>query len=121
MLEFKRSLADDDIHFLAGRCLPHGASIAYLPFLDILRSHFSIKEGQDDSDNTKNIKEKLTFMNNKSPPFMLSAFQQLLSLRIDDKSWHSIEPNQRRHHTFEALKCLFIRMEPRKAADYCHR
>jgi tetratricopeptide (TPR) repeat protein len=114
MLEFKRSLADDDIHFLAGRCLPHGASITYLPFLDILRSHFSIKEGQDDSDNTKNIKEKLTFMNNKSPPFMLSAFQQLLSLRIDDKSWHSIEPKQRRHHTFEALKCLFIRMSQEK-------
>ena len=114
MHEFKRSLADDDIHFLEGRCLPHGASIAYLPFLDILRSHFSIKEGQNDSDGTKNLKEKLTFMNIKPPPFMLSAFQQLLSLRIDDKSWHAIEPKQRRQHTFEALKCLFLRMSEQK-------
>lgn len=115
MLEFKRSLADADIHFLEGRCFPHGASIAYLPLLDILKAHFFIKEGQDDSDSTKNIKEKLTFMNNKSPPhFMLSAFQQLLSLRIDDKSWHSIEAKQRRQYTFEALECLFIRMSEEK-------
>jgi class 3 adenylate cyclase len=64
MLEFKRSLADDDIHFLEGRCLPHGNSIAYLPFRDILKSHFSINEGQDDSDSTKNVKEKITFMDN---------------------------------------------------------
>ncbi len=114
MRELKRALADDDIHFLEGRCLPYGASIAYLPFLDMLRSHFSIEEGQNDSDSTKKIIAKLAFMNPKTPPFMLPAFQQLLSLKIDDQSWHAIEPQQRRHHTFEALKCLFLRMSERK-------
>jgi class 3 adenylate cyclase/tetratricopeptide (TPR) repeat protein len=114
MLEFKISLADDDIHFLEGRCLPHGGSIAYLPFLAILKSHLSIKEGQDDSDSTKNIKEKITFMDKKTSPFMLSAFQQLLSLKTDDESWHAIEPKQRRYHIFETLKCLFIRMSQKK-------
>jgi len=114
MLEFKRSLADDDIHFLEGGCLPHGDSIAYLPFVNILKSHFSIKERQDDSDSTKNIKEKTTFMDKKTSPFMLSAFQQLLSLKTDDESWHAIEPKQRRYHIFETLKCLFIRMSQEK-------
>jgi class 3 adenylate cyclase/tetratricopeptide (TPR) repeat protein len=114
MLEFKRSLAEDDIHFLEGRCLPHGDSIAYLPFLDILKAHFSIKEGQDDSDSTKNIKEKITFMDKKASPFMISAFQQLLSLRIDDESWHPIEPKQKRYHMFETLKSLFIGMSEEK-------
>jgi class 3 adenylate cyclase/tetratricopeptide (TPR) repeat protein len=114
MLEFKRSLADDDIHFLEGRCLPYGDSIAYLPFLDILKSHFSIKEGQGDSDSTKNIKEKITFMDKKPAPFMISAFQQLLSLKTDDDSWHSIEPKQKRYHIFESLKHLFIRMSEEK-------
>jgi class 3 adenylate cyclase/tetratricopeptide (TPR) repeat protein len=114
MLEFKRSLADDDIHFLQGRCLPHGGSIAYLPFLDILKAHFSIKEGQDDSGSTKNIKEKITFMDKKTSPFMLSAFQQLLSLKTDDESWHALEPKKRRYHIFETIKCLFIRMSQEK-------
>jgi len=114
MLEFKRSLADEDIHFLEGRCLPHGGSIAYLPFLDILKSLFSIKEGQDDSDSTKNIKEKITFMDKIFSPFMLSAFQQLLSLKTDDESWHALEPKNRRYHIFETLKCLFIRMSQEK-------
>lgn len=114
LLEFKKSLVDDDIQFLEGRCLPHGDSITYLPFLDILRSYFSIKEGQNDSDATRNIKEKITFMEKRFSPLMLSAFQQLLSLEIDDEAWHNIEPRQRRFHIFEALKCLFIRMSEEK-------
>jgi class 3 adenylate cyclase/tetratricopeptide (TPR) repeat protein len=114
LLEFKRSFADDDIHFLEGRCFPHGDSIAYLPFLDILKSLFSIKEGQDDSDSTKHIKERITLMDKEPAPFMITAFQQLLSLKTDDDSWHSIEPRQKRYHIFESLKRLFIKMSEDK-------
>jgi class 3 adenylate cyclase len=32
--------------YLEGRCLHYGASMAYLPLLDILRSYFGIKEGE---------------------------------------------------------------------------
>jgi tetratricopeptide (TPR) repeat protein len=45
---------------------------------------------------------------------MLSAFQQLLSLKTDDELWHAIEPKQRRYHIFETLKGLFIRMSQEK-------
>ena len=114
LLEFKKSLVDDDIQLLEGRCLPHGESITYLPFLDILKSYFSIKEGQNDSDITKNIEETITFIDKPFSPFMLPAFQQLLSLKIHDESWHKMEPRRRRYHIFEALKCLFIRMSEQK-------
>jgi class 3 adenylate cyclase/tetratricopeptide (TPR) repeat protein len=114
LLEFKRSLDEEDIHFLEGRCLPYGDSIAYLPFLDILKSYFSIQEGQSDSAITKNIKEKITILEKEYSPFLLPAFQQLLSLEIVDASWHQIGPKQRRHHIFEALKWLFLTLSEQK-------
>jgi len=114
LLEFKRSLVEEDIHFLEGRCLPYGDSIAYLPFLDILKSYFSIQEGQSDSDITKNIKEKITFLKKEYSPFLLPAFQQLLSLETVDESWYQIGPQKRRYHIFEALKWLLLTMSEEK-------
>ena len=114
LLEFKRSLVEEDIHFLEGRCLPYGDSITYLPFLDILKSYFSIQEGQSDSDITKNIKEKITFLKKEYSPFLLPAFQQLLSLEIVDESWYQIGPQKRRYHIFEALKWLLLTMSEEK-------
>lgn len=114
LLEFKRSLVEEDVHFLEGRCLPYGDSIAYLPFLDILKSYFYIQEGQSDSDITKNIKEKITFLQKEYNPTLLPALQQLLSLVIVDEFWYQIEPKQKRNHIFEALKWLFLTMSEEK-------
>ena len=46
LLEFRRSLVDDEFNYLEGRCLQYGGSMAYLPFLDILKSYFIIAEDQ---------------------------------------------------------------------------
>ena len=108
LFEFKRSLADADIHFLECRCIPYGDSIAYLPFVNILKPFFSIQEGQKNSEITSNIQEKISLLEKDCSSFMLPAFQQLLFLEFADESWHKIEPKQRRQHIFEALKWLFL-------------
>ena len=46
MLEFRNSLPPGEFTFLEGRCLHYGGSMAYLPFLDILRLYFGIEEGE---------------------------------------------------------------------------
>jgi predicted ATPase len=114
LLEFKKLLAQDEAHFLEGRCLSHGDSITYLPFLEILKSYFSIEDGQNDSDMTRGIQEKIASMGDGSTPFMLPAFQQLLALKIHDASWHRIKPKERREHIFRALKSLFVRLSEDK-------
>jgi class 3 adenylate cyclase/tetratricopeptide (TPR) repeat protein len=114
LLEFKRSLVEEDIHFLEGRCLPYGDSIAYLPFLDILKSYFSIQEGQSNSDITQNIIEKITCLKKEYSPFLLPAFQQLLSLGDIDEPWYQIEPKEKKNHIFEALKWLLLTMSEEK-------
>jgi class 3 adenylate cyclase/tetratricopeptide (TPR) repeat protein len=114
LFEFKRSLADEDIHFLECRCIPYGDSIAYLPFVNILKPFFSIQEGQRNSEITRNIQEKISLLEKDCSSFMLPAFQQLLFLEFADESWHKIEPKQRRQHIFEALKWLFLSMSKEK-------
>ena len=40
LLEFRNQLPPDQFSFLEGRCLHYGSAMAYLPFLDILKSYF---------------------------------------------------------------------------------
>jgi predicted ATPase len=114
LFQFISTLFSEDLNYLQGRCLPHGRSIAYLPFLDILKSFFMIKKGQSDSEIKKNIKEKVTTLNKEFSPTILSAFQQLLSLEIDNESWQNLEPVQRRKYIFDALNSLLIRLSEEK-------
>jgi tetratricopeptide (TPR) repeat protein len=114
LLEFRRSLANKNLNYFEGRCLHYAGSMAYLPFLDILRSYFDIAEGQREYIIKKNIKEKLKTVDRESLSISIPAYQDMLSLKIDDESWNSLEPKQRRERTFESLKNLFICLSKEK-------
>ena len=73
-----------------------------------------VKEGQDESEINKRIKEKFIALDQGLSPTNISAIQQLLSLEIEDESWHEIEPKQKRQHIFEALKGLLIGLSEKK-------
>ena len=109
LLEFRNSLIKDDITYFEGRCLQYGSSMPYLPFLEILRSFFGIDEGQREYIVNKKIKNNLTELDKDFPSDYLAVFQDLFALKIEDESWHDLEPKIRRERTFEALRYLFIR------------
>ena len=114
LLEFRNSLTNGDLNHLEGRCLHYGGSMAYLPFLDILRAFFEIEEGQREHLINKNIKEKLTTLDKELLLDSVPAFQELLSLKIEEKFWLKLEPKIRSERTFEALRNLFIRLSEEK-------
>ena len=93
-----------DTAMLEGQCLHYGGSMAYLPFLDILRSYFGIKEGEREFLINKKMKEKLAIIDAS----LISPFQDLLSLE-PDKTYRMLEPKQKQERIFEALRDLFIR------------
>ena len=53
--EFRRTLTRGDVTYLEGRCPSYGNTVAYLPFIDIIRSAF----GLIDTDNSRAIAEKV--------------------------------------------------------------
>jgi len=40
---------------------------------------------------------------------VIPPFQELLSLKVDDEAFASLEPQEKRERTFEALRDLFIK------------
>jgi len=114
MLEFRNTLPPEEFTFLEGRCLHYGGSMAYLPFLDILRLYFGIDEGERENAISKKIEDKLTELDEELLPITLSAFQDLLSLKIEDETWRKLEPKEKRNRTFEAIRNLLISVSQKK-------
>jgi len=109
LLEFKNQLLQSKYAYIDGRCLPYGSSISYLPFLDILRSYFEIKEGDPEFIIKKKMAEKIAGLDEKLES-TLSPFMDLLSLKLDDKDFIKLGPQQKRERTFEAIRDLLIRV-----------
>ena len=80
----------------------------YLPVLDILKSYFDIKEGDAETLIKKKMKDKILQLDEKLQN-CLSPLQELLSLKVDDESFHQLEPQQKKEKIFEAFRDLLIR------------
>jgi tetratricopeptide (TPR) repeat protein len=114
LLEFRNSLPPGEFTFLEGRCLHYGGSIAYLPFLDIFKLHFGIEEREREQAIAKKMKDKLTELDEELVPITLSAFQDLLSLKIEDETWLYLEPKEKKNRTFEAIRNLLISVSQKR-------
>jgi class 3 adenylate cyclase/tetratricopeptide (TPR) repeat protein len=108
LLESRNRLPQDEFIYFEGRCIHFGGAMAYLPILDILRSYFEIKEGEQEFLIKKKMAEKI-FQLDKNLKAVLPPFQELLSLKVEDEAYLKLEPKQRRERIFEGLRNLFIR------------
>jgi len=113
IFEMRKMFPRGEYGYLEGRCLHYGGSIAYLPLLDILRSYFEIKEGEQEFPIKRKIKEKIFQLDEKLKT-VLPPFQELLSLRVDDEAYLKLEPKQKREKIFEAIRDLLIRESQKK-------
>ena len=113
IFEVRKMFPRGEYGYLEGRCLHYGGSIAYLPLLDILRSYFEIKEGEQEFLIKKKMKEKISQLD-ETLESVLSPFQELLCLQTDDEAYLKLEHKQKREKIFEAIRNLFIRESQNK-------
>jgi class 3 adenylate cyclase/tetratricopeptide (TPR) repeat protein len=113
LLEFKNLLLQSDYPYLEGQCFNFGSSMSYLPFLDILRSYFEIKEGDQESIINQKMTEKVTKLD-ENLESALPAFRELLSLKVEEEDSLRLAPQQKKERTFEAIRNLLIRMSQEK-------
>jgi class 3 adenylate cyclase/tetratricopeptide (TPR) repeat protein len=109
LLEFRNNLPKDQFTYLEGRCLHFGGSMAYLPFLDILRSYFQIHEEDREVLRRKKMAERVAQLDEKLKSILL-PLQDLLSLKVEDEGYLKLEPKQKRERIFEGLRDLFMRL-----------
>ncbi|MBC2717819.1 MAG: AAA family ATPase, partial [Desulfobacteraceae bacterium] len=108
ILEMRKRLHQNEYTWLEGRCLQYGGSMAYLPILDILRSYFDIKEGDREFIIKKKMEEKIIQLDERLKS-KLAAFQELLSVKVDNEAYLQLEPAVKKLRKFEAITDLLIR------------
>ncbi|RJP35145.1 MAG: TIR domain-containing protein [Actinobacteria bacterium] len=107
LLEFRKSLPKGEYTYLEGGCVHYGEAMPYLPILDMLRSYFDIAEGEDEETGGRKLSEKLSVLGD-GLDHILPPLRELLSLPVDDESYLSLEPAQRRERAFEAIRILLV-------------
>ncbi len=113
LLEFKNMLLQSEHPYLEGQCLNFGGSMSYLPFLNILRSFFEIKEGDQELIINQKMTEKVNELDEKLES-ALPAFRELLSLKVEEDDFLKLVPQQKKERTFEAIRNLLIRLSQEK-------
>jgi class 3 adenylate cyclase/tetratricopeptide (TPR) repeat protein len=108
LLEFRAGLSEDQNTYLEGRCVQYGSAMAYLPILGILRSYFDIKDGEPETTVNQRMKEKILHFDENLKHLIL-PFQEILSLKVENKDYLQIDSQQRKMMAFDAVRDLFVR------------
>jgi class 3 adenylate cyclase/tetratricopeptide (TPR) repeat protein/predicted amidohydrolase len=108
LYEFKNEMADKDVTFLEGRCLPYSRGVAYHPIIDCLKSTFDIREGDDDTQITDKVKRGLALIK-LDETNTLPYFLELLSVKDSGIDSLSMSPEGHRNRTMEAITRLTLK------------
>ncbi len=112
-MELRSMLTKDEYAYLEGRCVHYGGSMAYLPILDILRSYFGIREGEQETIIKKKMLKKILLLDERLKS-TLPPFQELLSLKVEDGAHLQLQPQQKKERIFEAIRDLLVQESENK-------
>ena len=93
---------------LESASVSYGKATSYLPVIDLLKGYFKIQ----DRDDVREIREKVTgkvLTLDRALEPTLPALLALLDVPVDDASWQTLDPGQRRQRTLDAVKRLLLR------------
>ena len=107
--EFQNSIGSDAT-ILTGICVQYGRIINFLPVIDVVKAAFGIREGMDEDTVGHRIAERST----GGLAAMIPFYRNLLSLRVEDPQFNSLNPEGRKFGTFEAVKNLLLFLSTEK-------
>jgi class 3 adenylate cyclase/tetratricopeptide (TPR) repeat protein len=113
LYEFKKRLRQTGITCLEGRCIHFGSAIPYLPVINILKIYFEIRERENEISVRNRIANQILQLDKKLEQ-ILPPLYDLLSLKIKDEAYLSLEPKEKKERVFEALRDLIIRESQKK-------
>jgi tetratricopeptide (TPR) repeat protein len=106
LLEFRHGLADRGVAYLQGRCLSYGASIPYVPVLDVARAACAIGEGDPPGAIAEKARRALQVLGlESSSPYLV----RLLGGREASGALDALAPEVIKARTFEMLRQTWLR------------
>jgi len=108
LLEFINQLARGEYTYFEGSCLHYGSDMIYLPIIEILRSYFEIKEGDQEVVIKDKLGRKIRQLDHRLAG-ILPSLQELLSVKVDDEKYLQLDPGEKKLQILEAIRDLFVR------------
>jgi predicted ATPase/class 3 adenylate cyclase len=93
---------------LEGASISYGKTTSYLPVIDLLKVYFKIQERDDPREIRAKVTGRLLTLDRALEP-TLPALLALLDVPVDDATWQTLDPPQRRQRTLDAVKRLLLR------------
>jgi class 3 adenylate cyclase/tetratricopeptide (TPR) repeat protein len=105
LLEFRRSLAEEPVTWIEGRCISYGKRIPYLPIAELVKDSFGVQETDDSATIIRRVEEAAAGWQAHSRvtvPFL----RFLLNVDSGDLAIESMDPMARRAGLLDALRAL---------------
>src|SRR5215471_11315746 len=106
--EFMRSHRLRGWLILEAASMSYGKATSYLPVIAFLKSYFKIQDRDDLREIREKITGKLLTLDEGLRP-LLPPILGLLDMPGEDQQWTSLDPQQRRKRTLDAVKRLLLR------------
>jgi class 3 adenylate cyclase/tetratricopeptide (TPR) repeat protein len=77
LYEFRKAVSNENVTFLEGKCLSYSRGTAYHPVIDILKSNFHVREGDEDDAIREKVKKGLMTLEldeESTRPYILELF-----------------------------------------------
>jgi class 3 adenylate cyclase/tetratricopeptide (TPR) repeat protein len=108
LYEFRKTVANENIVFLEGKCLSYGRGLSYHPIIDILKSNFAVEEGDTDDRITDKVRRGLTILEvdeTSTLPYLL----ELLSVKDSGIDNISMSPEAIKDRIHRALQRIILK------------
>ncbi len=106
--EFTRSHRLRPWRLLESASVSYGRATSYVPVIGLLKSYFKIGHRDDLREIREKVTGKLLTLDRTLEP-TLPALLTLLDVPVDDAAWRTLDPDERRRRTFDAVKRLWLR------------
>ncbi|MDJ0720231.1 MAG: adenylate/guanylate cyclase domain-containing protein [Desulfobacterales bacterium] len=113
LYEFRKAIANEDVHLLEGKCLSFSKGIAFHPVIDILKSIFRITDEDPDSERIRKVDSGLAPINvdpEATRPYVLD----LLSVRDSGLEQAQMSPDAKKERITEALRMILLKLSRRR-------
>ncbi len=108
LYEFRKTIANEDITFLEGKCLSYNRGLAYHPILEILKANFNIHGNDQDVEVRDKIIRGLTLLGPDEAtalPYLL----ELLSVKESGVDKLFLSPEARKAKTLDSINRIIVK------------
>ena len=108
LYEFRKTVANEDVTFLEGKCLSYSRTVAYHPMIDILKANFDVLENDGDAEIREKVKRGLKRLR-LDEILTLPYFLELLSVKDSGIDKIPMSPEAKKDRIMEALKQIVLK------------